>query len=187
MCGNANSPATAKAIVGLGIQQQIVVSASDNRTGHAVFLVVFFQIVGEFADAVGDVFKFGVGVAHGHANIGVTHGLLDDCDGYALIHENCRMGMSQSVNINHLIHCVTFLNSGGAGVKIVKNASHLAEVGEIAAKITVKHGNLMCVECAEELVKAFKQRGIRGEVLEIVSNAPYNRGYIQQVSTGINI
>ena len=67
------------------------------KYGGPGLIVVFFQEIGQFTDTIVDAFKFGMGVSHGHAEVGVTHGLLDDGDGYALLGENYR-------NIGGIVH-----------------------------------------------------------------------------------
>jgi len=77
-----------------------------------------FQVIGEFAHAVGDAFEFGMGVSHGHAEIGVTHRLLDDRDGNALLGENGRVCVTQGVNVNDPIHRVAFVDSGKSEIAV---------------------------------------------------------------------
>ena len=64
-------------------------------------LAILPQEVGQFSDTIGDAFELGVGVAHGHAQIGVAHGLLDDRNRYALLCKDRRVGVPQSVNVNN--------------------------------------------------------------------------------------
>ncbi|GAA4276491.1 papain fold toxin domain-containing protein [Aquimarina mytili] len=47
-------------------------------------------------------------------------------------------------------------------------------IKSIIAKITKKHGLFKCVQCADEVVRALKSKGIRGEILEVTTNG--NRG-----------
>ena len=61
--------------------EQIVISTRHNCTGLVVFVIIFLQVVGEYADTIFDAFESGMRVSHGHAEIGVAHGLLDDRDG----------------------------------------------------------------------------------------------------------
>ena len=79
--------------------------------GPGLIVVFFLQEIGQLTDTIVDVFEFGVGVAHGHAEVGVTHGLLDDGDGDALFGEDCGVGVPQGVNVKHAVHRVTFIDS----------------------------------------------------------------------------
>ena len=86
---------------------------------HISSLIVFFlQEIGQFADAIVDTFEFGMGVLHGHAEVGVTHGLLDDGDGDTLLGEDRGVGVPQSVNIDDPVHGVTLVNPGKRQVAV---------------------------------------------------------------------
>ena len=81
-------------------------------SGGPGLIVVLFQEVGQFSDPVGDVFQFRMGIAHGLPQVGVTHGLLDNRNGFTLLGENCCMGMPQGVNVDNTIQGVAFFDPG---------------------------------------------------------------------------
>ena len=66
------------ALPGFEFGKNVEFSAGNDRSGQTVFLVIFLQVIGEFANAIGDAFEFRVRVAHGHTEVGVAHGLLND-------------------------------------------------------------------------------------------------------------
>jgi len=47
----------------------------STRHRRTSFSIIFLQEIGQFTDTIVDAFEFGVGVPHGHAKVGVTHGL----------------------------------------------------------------------------------------------------------------
>ena len=81
------------------------------RNGIPGLIVVVFQEIGQLPDPVGDVFQFGMRVLHRHLQVGVTHGFLNDRDRHALLGEDRRMGMSQSMNVDDPIHGIAFFNA----------------------------------------------------------------------------
>lgn len=48
----------------------------------------------------------------------------------------------------------------------------------IASAITVKHGRLACLQCAEELRDAFVAAGIEGRIVKLEAQAKHTRGWI---------
>lgn len=54
----------------------------------------------------------------------------------------------------------------------------------IASSITVKHGRLACVQCAEELRDALVAVRIKGRIVKLEAQAKYTRGWIFLVTPG---
>ncbi|MFC5512817.1 papain fold toxin domain-containing protein [Massilia jejuensis] len=48
----------------------------------------------------------------------------------------------------------------------------------IASTITIKHGRLACLQCAEELRDAFVSAGIEGRIVKLEAQAKHTRGWI---------
>lgn len=48
----------------------------------------------------------------------------------------------------------------------------------IASTITIKHGRLACLQCAEELSDAFATAGIESRMVKLEAQAKHTRGWI---------
>ena len=62
------------------------------------------------------------------------------------------------------------LKGGKAGGSVANVAKGVSKIEDIATPITAKFGNFKCYECAEELVSAFKNSGIKGTKIEIIGD-----------------